>query len=782
MVARRLNVVGLDQGGDSFLAASYLAEAAIKSVGVVLVAGLQSVAPDQAYRAAYTLVRADGLGQWDTAIRDAGKIHAGFLPHELSTMREWATRRRTKAQDFWLRESLDSMNALFRRLGVRLSYGEHQRTALDLISALIAARNKTKAHGAVEPEFYAEATGSYVRAISSLIRNCPAFEWDWCNATRGRGDRPVMVQLRGESPRRMSEAEPGTELEAQLGVSFLPPDSKHWIPCSTLLKCDANCSKFYLPNGSYRRDGAAEFIDYASGHVKSVDCSTLLQPPARLPESETHGTSTLEVRSNALDNLPSERRGYIERPLLEEELELRLLDANHTIITLHGRGGIGKTWLALHMAQRLATSTDPPFEQIVWFSARDLDLRPTGPSPVQQDVVDLGAIATLYGRLLGGNASLETLAAALQTPDALSQTGTLFIFDNFETLADTTGIHKFLDTHTHIPNKVLITSRERAFKADFPIDVGGMEPSEAQRMVADAARELSIEGIVDDKAFHSIYAYTEGHPYAMRMLVGEIAKRRKLVPLPQLMTNRDDVLDAVFERSFDQLSDGGRRVFLTIANWRSTVSGLALTVVLGQHDLDVETGLDECLRLSLVAEQSRIGDSESYLAPQLARLFGQKKLTGDPDRLLIEDDLFVLQGFGDMELQERQGLTLEDQVARFVQWCFDSSQEAGPDLVARYNRDIELVAKQWPPAWLSLADFRYQHKLGKRQVELATRSAVEEMPFNTDAWRRRAFYARAAGDDSAEIAALISAVESSPDDTKLMTTTARRLVKYVRAC
>ena len=408
------------KGATASFAASYLAEAAIKSIGVVFLSGLASEAPDQAYRAAYSLVRADGLGQWDTAIRDAGKIHAGFLPHELSTMREWATKKRTKAADYWLREALDDMNGVFRLLGVRLAFGERQQTALDLVSALVAARNKTKAHGAVATEFFEKATPAYHRAIVGLIGHCPAFDWDWCNTTRGRGDRPIMVQLRGESPRRMSEAEPGTELQAEPGVSFLPPESKRWIECGGLLKSDGNCSNFFLPNGGYRSDGTAEFIDYADGTTQNFDCTAYLQVPARLPDSETHGTGTLEVRSNALDNLPAERPGYIERPLLEDELEARLLDANHTIITLHGRGGIGKTWLALHAAYRLSTRDTPPFEQIIWFSARDLDLRPAGPSQVHQDVIDLATIAALYGRLMGTECGVDAFAAALQKPDPIS--------------------------------------------------------------------------------------------------------------------------------------------------------------------------------------------------------------------------------------------------------------------------------------------------------------------------------------------------------------------------
>ena len=68
-VAARLNVVGPEASADTFLVSSYLAEAAIKSIAIALYAGLFDKAPDYAYRIGYDLVRADGLGSWEQAIR-----------------------------------------------------------------------------------------------------------------------------------------------------------------------------------------------------------------------------------------------------------------------------------------------------------------------------------------------------------------------------------------------------------------------------------------------------------------------------------------------------------------------------------------------------------------------------------------------------------------------------------------------------------------------------------------------------------------------------------------
>src|SRR5439155_13872212 len=100
----------------------------------------------------------------------------------------------------------------------------------------------------------------------------------------------------------------------------------------------------------------------------------------------------------------------------------------------------------------------------------------------------------------------------------------------------------------------------------------------------------AIETLVTDDIIRSIYDYTGGHAYVMRVVLGEMAKEGRYTPPKQLIPRRMDIVDAVFERSFNKLSDAGRNVFLTVANWKSEIPELALIVVLGQRALDVEAG------------------------------------------------------------------------------------------------------------------------------------------------------------------------------------------------
>lgn len=535
-----------------------------------------------------------------------------------------------------------------------------------------------------------------------------------------------------------------------------------------------------MPNGGYNSNQTtAEFIDYATGATRRIQVPHFDRTPAPLPASETHGMEILDVHVNTFGNLPAVPRSYVERPQLQTELALRLKDKNHPIITLHGRGGIGKTSLALWIAHELAGEPEPVFESIVWFSARDVDLHPSGPKPVRPAVISLSDVSRFYGQLVGSGTKVDDFAGALQVATDPSGRGNLFIFDNFETLADVVELHRFLDTYTHIPNKVLITSRERAFKADFPIEVQGMSLPEATELLQKLAADLSVEGMLTDAAIQGIYDYSEGHPYLLRILLGEMAKERRYVPPKTLIPRRMDIVNAVFERSFNRLSETGRRIFLTVATWRSAVSELALIVVLGRRGLDVEAGIDECVRLSLITQVYFADNQRAFISPQLARVFGNKKIEGDPDRLVIQEDLSILQRFGVVSAGQAIQVPEDKSIRDFLQWCVDNAAFHHAEEAQRLDQILETLAELWPKAWVELAHFRQQSGADNEAVEYAMRRAVEENPTDKNILLERAEHARITGNESAWISSRVRAVELDPDDLSLMVEVADDLNWYI---
>jgi hypothetical protein len=705
---------------------------------------------------------------------------AGYIPPDLRPLVAWITKRRKG--EAWFAPVMDGLEVVFKGLGEDPGSRTQDQTVAGLIVALVQIRNRTKGHGALGPDFFHATNRAYSAAVAGLIDYCPAFEWMWWSVYPRPATATInVVTLNGADPTAIPSTETERFTSLSEGIYFSPEHSQRLYSVGSLLRTNRECSFFRLPNGGYRDGGEAEFIDYFLGRETRESVEAFSSPPAKLPSSETHGLLSLEVQSNVFGNLPAVPRGYVERPALQTELDGRIRDRNHSIITLHGRGGVGKTSLALFLAHRLAAESDPLFEQIVWFSARDVDLRPSGPRPVRAAVVTLQDISQTYSMLFGTEPTENAFAEVLQNPARQSK-GALLIFDNFETMENTRDLHRFLDVHTHLPNKVLITSRERAFKADYPIEIRGMEFDEAATMLRIGARELGVAPLISDGVIEKIYDYTEGHAYLMRVILGEIAKKGQFVPPRNIVSQRIDIVNAVFERSFNQLSNDARRVFLAIANWNSAVSELALIVVLGQQNIAVERALDELKRLSLVSEDSMADGHACFFAPQLARVFGQTKLVGDPDRPLIAEDLDAIRSFGVVELHRTSKYDQASQLARFFAWSDEQAESADAAAIQRLDEMLVLVASLWPPGWLQVAGFRQDHARsdGRRGVEYALRRAVEEMPFNKEAWLRRARFAEYNGDPSVRVTSLISAVEADPSDVALLSDAARALINYVR--
>ena len=783
-VCRRVNFVNPDDLASHFLETSYLAEACTKTIACALVAGLTRPARDIAYRHSYGLVRADGLGIWESSIREISTPPtATYLPPDFQSLLNWISRKRTKSEDEDFRRHIAGLRSILELLGHNLSEPARAPTIRDMLATLVQIRNKTKAHGAVGEDFYAVANEPYLKAVAMLLETCPAFSWQWIHLSQRQTGKIRAISLKSLEPRHLRDHESHGLSADRPGIYFYPEQIGSAYYCGSLLRSNRECTSFSFPNGNNGNSADAEFIDYATGTTERKEILDLQTPPAPRPPSETEGLSEFDIQSNVFGNLPQLPESYIRRDRLESELFARLKDRNHPIITLHGGGGMGKTSLALFVAHQLANMPEPIFEHIIWFSARDIDLRPTGPSEVRPSVIDLQSVSQRYGQLFSlpsQSRDSATLAKALEQPNASTAKGTLFIFDNFETLADIRGLHRFLDEHTHLPNKVLITSRERAFVADFPIEVRGMEYAEAREMLIRAARDLYIEGLMDEETIQRIYDYTAGHAYVMRVVAGEMAKDGRYTPPAQLMGRREDIVNAVFERSFNKLSEAGRNVFLIVANWRAEISELGIIVVLGIRGIDAEAGIEECRRLSLVFLVETNNAAPTLSAPQLARRFGQKKLQGDSDRLVIQDDLATLRKFSSTSISIDNVDPKERLIQQFIQSCMNDIG-AGADAIARGDKLLEGLAALWPDAWLSLADFRVHTNAANEKIEYALRRGVEENPNSKHAWIRRASFAEKIGDESTRIAALVSAVEAAPADLELVIDVAIELVKYINA-
>ena len=197
----------------------------------------------------------------------------------------------------------------------------------------------------------------------------------------------------------------------------------------------------------------------------------------------------------------------------------------------------------------------------------------------------------------------------------------LFIFENFETVRNPVDVFNWIDTNIRLPNKALITTRFRDFKADYPIEVSGMDRDEVDSLIDATSKRLGTTSLFSKSARDDIFEQSDGHPYVVKIVVGEISDQGKFTKPERIIASKEDILQALFERTFGNLSAGARRIFLTLCGWRSYIPQVALEALVYRNQnetLDVTSGLDELDRMSPIQRRrgSDLGRVDKVPDPQ----------------------------------------------------------------------------------------------------------------------------------------------------------------------
>lgn len=722
-------------------------ELVLKLTVTGLTAALRRDPDGHQYRIESTLVRGNGLGDWVSALDE---LLIGTASEHLPLQARDAQRQFTETVvgPDWRVRVLDLLEAAANQVDPKRP-GFRKAQLRQWATTFIWLRNKTRGHGAPDLSLCADLAAPLSEAVELLMENVLVLQWPWAVIRRGISGR-YRVTLLGARSLAFEELKKRSDLALDDGVYVALEAPAH----ARLAQSDVDISDFFLANGSFT-DASYEVLSYLTGDRKQIDSGRYLRPPAPVPSSETQGSRLVSVRNNVLTNMPLPRPGYVSRQALEVELEGLLLDNRRPVITLSGRGGIGKTSLALEVLSHLSNGTR--FDNIWWFSSRDIDLLGAGPKQVRPDVVNAADVAREFATLVASERSTtkpastrEATATLMRWLSGESGAGaSLFVFDNFETVSTPNDLFRWLDECVRLPNKILITTRVRTFRGDYPIEVAGMAEDEFLELVSTVARQLGIEALVTPAYALALYEESDGHPYVAKILLGEAAHTGRTPSVERIMAAREDILNALFERTFAlSLTPGAQRVFLTLSAWRSVVPELALKAAMLRavnERMDVSSAVDELVRSSMV-ESSEDPEGQRFLSvPLAAQLFGRSKLRVSASRAAIESDLTIIRAFGaaqDSDIRRGLGPRIDALI-----------RAAGTDL-AEVRPVLEYVASRYPPAWLRLADMYRDMNDLPAQID-ATARYVEARPGDAAGWRRLSGLARAAGDVSLEMNSLL---------------------------
>ena len=645
-------------------------------------------------------------------------------------------------------------------------------------------RNRSTGHGATTRKECGNACIKLSDALDAVTQNLMLLQCSWVYLRQNINQKYNVSPLLNDS-KPFNYLKRTRDVQLRDGVYFHLDGSNDlsnviYVP---LIFTDADVSDIALPNGNFKQTKYSfETLSYVTNTVTERDGGRWRDSPMRLAPSQTEGNTELRAYHNVFSNVPLSPANYIHRNALEQRLQRELVDTSrHPIITLIGPGGIGKTAIALTTITEIARSTDPPYDVILWISARDIDLLESGPKSVHKQVFKKRDIAVFTYTLLEGvdatikgqdpiNVFEQSLATGADYP-------TLFVFDNFETVEDPAEVFNWIDHNVKPPNKVLITSRIREFMGDYPIRIDGMSEDEANELIDSHSRYLGIHDLLNYEYRSILFNESDGHPYVIKILLGQVASENKVVAPKRIVASSDDLLRSLFERTYNMLRLGSQRIFLLLSSWRAFVPEIAVEAVLyhtSSERFDVDSCLEQLGQFSLIDRVQSESDREWFLGvPLVASIYGRKMLQTSRFKSVVESDQRLLRELGTPRKSDvQQGVY--PRIEGLVHTCIEESK------INRTRFDellpvLEFLAERVPKTYLMLADLTIElqgpedglyrsQKYTRRYLET---SDMSDISGRLEAWIRLANLYKMSNDPSGEIHAICEAAflpTSQPSD------------------
>lgn len=403
------------------------------------------------------------------------------------------------------------------------------------------------------------------------------------------------------------------------------------------------------------------------GPASASETRPTSRPPILAGEVEGE---TLVVRipnaANALHQLPPPPRDFTGRARELEELMSRIERGGVTISGLQGLGGVGKTALALKLAQQLA----PRYPEAQFY----LDLKGADKQPLS--VADaLAHVVRAYhptAKLPEGEAELRALYLSV-----LHGRRALLLMDN---ASGREQVEPLVPPEGCV---LLVTSRQHfTLPGLSALDLETLPPEDARRLL------LKIASRIGDRADE--IARLCGHlPLALRLAASALAERVNLSPADYVRRLSDaktrlSLVEASLTLSYELLTPELQRLWRALAVFPDTFNTAAAAAV-WELDADAaQDALSDLLRYSLLDWDA---DTSRFRLHDLARLFADSRMTDDERHatrlrhaahylaVLNECDEFYLKG-GDAI---KSGLALFDLERRNI--------EVGQEWACQYASD-----------------------------------------------------------------------------------------------
>jgi tetratricopeptide (TPR) repeat protein len=417
------------------------------------------------------------------------------------------------------------------------------------------------------------------------------------------------------------------------------------------------------------------------------------------------------AKSSITHNLP--RRQH--RKLIGREKELEdlksFLSPRHRVgvVCISGGGGVGKTALALEIAHHYYEENpnlppDERFDAIVWVTAKNLELLPTGPVRRQPTFTDLDGVYRAIAELLDIPAIFRTATQAeknIITTRLLTEKRVLLMFDNLEDVDDQEFMVFLRDLPA--PSKAVITTRHRIDVA-VPVHLHALDHAQARELVLLECERNGLQ--MTDEQIGQLLQRTGGLPLAIIRTIGRMAWRGSSVEteLLQLSDPQNDTYDFCFGKTITLIKPGDAYdLFRILAIFATRARREALGFTAGLED-DVarrDEALSDLEVLSLCTREKDRFDLEPMTRTHaLAELRAALDFERQARVRWVQWYLQFAQFYGGIDWQEwhtRYDVLEEEwgNLLAVVQWCVAEQRYADVIQLWQQVRDFTHIYGYW---------------------------------------------------------------------------------------
>ncbi len=287
-------------------------EMLLKLVTAGLVACVEEDRDRHRYRLEYGLVRADGVGEWASAMDDVLTGPASqVLAEEARREQRQLTQGYRLTDSDWQPRAVGLLDEARRAIDTDVEQLPRRVSARRWFADFAALRNRTRGHGATTPRACSAASAPLHESLELLITEFALFRRPWAYLRRNLSGKYRVIGL-GADTTEFEPLKSSREETLLNGVHIFVGRPRR----VNLVVADDDVRDFFFPNGGFtgRR---YELLSYISDARRSNDVSSYVDPPTTLPASETEGLGALTVLGQTFTNLPARISGYVPRPELE---------------------------------------------------------------------------------------------------------------------------------------------------------------------------------------------------------------------------------------------------------------------------------------------------------------------------------------------------------------------------------------------------------------------------------------------------------------------------------